>query len=105
MKVPKLIKRHCPHCKKHSEHKVLESKRRARNQTHPMSVGSTHRVRARGLRRGAGSLGRYSKPAIAKWKLTGKKSTKKSDFRYECSVCKKQHIQSSGIRAKKIEII
>ena len=105
MKVPKVTKRHCPKCRKHTEHKVLESKRRARNQTHPMSTGSTHRVKARGLRRGAGSLGRYSKPAIAKWKLTGKKTTKKTDFRYECGVCKKQHVQAGGIRAKKVEII
>ena len=48
-------------------------------------------------------MGRYSKPAITKFKMTGKKSSKKTDLRYECSECKKQHTQSKGFRAKKIE--
>jgi ribosomal protein L44E len=68
-----------------------------------MSLGSTHRLQERGLRRGAGNLGRFSKPT--KPKMTGKKTTKKTDFRYECSICKKQHVQPGGIRAKKVEII
>lgn len=103
MKTPKMIKRHCPFCKNHQEHKVVQSKRRARNATRPLSVGSTHRVQARGERRGAGNLGKYSKPT--KPKMIGKKLTKKTDFRYECQKCHKQHAQSDGIRAKKVEII
>ncbi len=103
MKIPKMIKRHCPYCKKHHEHKVVQSKRRARNATRPMSFGSTHRVQDRGERRGAGNLGKYSKPT--KPKMIGKKMTKKTDFRYECQECHKQHAQSKGIRAKKVEII
>jgi ribosomal protein L44E len=67
-----------------------------------MSFGSTSRVQDRGERRGAGNLGKYSKPT--KPKMIGKKLTKKTDFRYECSECKKQHEQSDGIRAKKVEI-
>lgn len=103
MKVPKQTNRHCPYCNKHTEHKVMQAKRRGRNAKHPMSFGSTHRVKARGERRGMGNYGRYSKPP--KPKMVGKKMTKKTDFRYECSVCKKQHAQSSGIRAKKVELI
>jgi large subunit ribosomal protein L44e len=103
MKVPKITKRHCPKCNKHTEMKVVQSKRRARNATRPLSVGSTHRVRARGQRRGAGNLGKYSKPT--KPKMIGKKLTKKTDFRYVCGECSKQHMQSGGIRAKKVEII
>lgn len=105
MKRPKIMNRYCPTCKKHTEQKLLQAKRRSRNSAHPMSSMSSHRVKQRGLRRGAGNLGRFSKPAIAKWKSTGKKMTKKSDFRYECSVCKKQTVQHGGIRAKKIEIV
>ena len=48
-------------------------------------------------------LGRYSKPAISKFKMTGKKSTKKTDLRYECKTCKKIHLQKSGFRTKKLE--
>ncbi len=103
MKRPKITNRHCPFCKKHTEQKVVQAKRRARNATRPMSFGSTHRVQKRGERRGAGNLGRYSKPP--KPKMVGKKLTKKTDFRYECSVCKKQSAQSKGFRAKKVEII
>lgn len=107
MKIPKHIKRYCPYCKKHSEHRVLESKKRTRGTARPMSKDSRSRqkARGRGVGLGMGSRGKYSKPAISKWKSTGKKLTKKTDFRYECSVCKKQHAQSAGIRAKKIEII
>ncbi|MBN1175170.1 50S ribosomal protein L44e [Candidatus Woesearchaeota archaeon] len=103
MKVPKITKRHCPNCNKHTEQKVVTSKRRARNATRPLSYGSTKRVKARGERRGAGNLGKYSKPT--KPKMIGKKLTKKTDFRYECSTCKKQSAQAGGIRAKKVEII
>ena len=103
MKVPKLMNRHCPYCNKHTQHKVTLSKRRARNATRPLSFGSTKRIKMRGERRGAGNLGRYSKPT--KPKMIGKKASKKTDFRYECSVCKKQHMQASGIRAKKVEFV
>ncbi|MFH1072690.1 MAG: hypothetical protein V1743_04645, partial [Nanoarchaeota archaeon] len=68
-----------------------------------MSFGSNKRVRARGQRRGFGNQGRYSRPT--KPKMTGKKLSKKTDFRFTCSVCKKSSAQRYGIRAKKIELI
>lgn len=100
MKIPKLVKRLCPYCKKHTEHKVTQNKRR-----NPSSLthGSKYRARRRGAARGTGSLGRYSRPAITKFKMTGKKLSKKTDLRYECKECKKVHMQSKGIRAKKVE--
>lgn len=103
MKVPKTMKRHCPRCRKHTEQKVILGKNRARNQKHPLSIGSKKRVRLRGERRGAGNLGKYSKPP--KPKMTGKKLTKKTDFRYQCPECKKMSMQREGIRAKKVEFI
>ncbi|MFH1915718.1 MAG: 50S ribosomal protein L44e [Nanoarchaeota archaeon] len=103
MKKPKTINRYCKVCKKHTPHKVGESKKRGRNAARPMSYGSTPRVKARGQRRGTGNHGRFSKPP--KPKMTGKKLSKKTDFRYLCSVCKKSSVQRVGTRAKKIELI
>jgi len=70
-----------------------------------MSAGSKVRARGRGRARGMGNLGRYSKPAITKWKMTSKKPTKKTDLRFECKVCKKAHVQRKGIRAKRVEFV
>lgn len=102
MKIPKQTTRHCPYCRKHTEQKVAQNKARGRSSTHPLSRGATSRIRKRGLRRGAGNLGRYSKPP--KPKLSGKKLSKKLDLRYTCKECKKTHCQASGIRAKKVEM-
>ena len=100
MKMPKIMNRYCPYCKKHVEHKVFQTKRRNAS---TLTYGSKIRARRRGAARGMGNLGRYSKPAISKFKMTGKKSTKKTDLRYECKECKKQHTQNKGFRAKRVE--
>ncbi len=105
MKVPKVRKRHCPHCNKHTEHKVAQAKGKGRSKSVTLSRMGPTRIRKRGLRRGAGNYGKLSKPAIKNWKLTGKKQSKKTDFRFECSACKKKSVQNSGIRAKKVELI
>lgn len=102
MKVPKLRKKYCPNCKKHTEHKVTQNKKKAASS---MKHGSKYRARLRGSARGSGNLGRYSKPAVTQFKMTGKKATKKTDFRYECQVCKKMQMQRYGIRAKKVEMV
>lgn len=95
--------RYCRNCKKHTEHKIAQAKKRTRGTAHPMSWGSKVRIRERGQARGHGNLGRYSRPP--KPKMTGKKSTKKTDLRYECTNCKKISVQSKGIRAKKLEFV
>ena len=100
MKMKKTRMRYCPFCKKHTEHKVDQNKKK---QASSLSYGSKIRARLRGQARGHGNLGRYSKPAVTKFKMTGKKQTKKTDFRFTCSVCKKAHAQREGFRAKKIE--
>lgn len=102
MKIPKMVKRYCPHCKKHTEHKISQNKKKAPSS---LSYGSKIRARRRGKARGHGNLGRYSKPAVTQFKMTGKKQTKKTDFRYECKVCKKMHMQDHGIRLKKVEFV
>lgn len=102
MKIPKAIMRLCPYCKKHTEHKISQTKRKAGS---AMSRGSKYRARKRGKARGAGNWGRYSKPAVTKFKMTGAKQTKKTDFRYECKECKKQHTQKMGLRTKRVEFV
>lgn len=102
MKIPKVIKRYCPYCRKHTEHKVSQTKKKAASS---LKKGSKYRARDRGLARGTGNRGRYSKPAISNFKMTGKKNTKKTDTRYTCSVCKKTHVQKKGVRTKKVELI
>ena len=104
MKIPKTRRKLCPHCKKHTSHKVINQKFKGLNKTHTISRGSQNRTKKRGLRRGAGNLGRFSRPAIAKWKMTGAKVSKKTDLRFTCQECKKTHIQKKGKRAKRFEL-
>ncbi|MEM2115695.1 MAG: 50S ribosomal protein L44e [Candidatus Woesearchaeota archaeon] len=101
MKFPKNMRKYCPYCKKYTVHKVLEVKK---HQASSLSRGSKHRAKKRGLARGFGNLGRYSKRPITQWKQTGAKSSKKIDIRLECSECKKKHIYKHTFRTKKLEI-
>lgn len=100
MKLPKSRKKLCKHCKTHTEQKVTQNKKRT-----PSSLkrGSKYRAKRRGRAQGVGNLGRYSKPAVTKFKRTGAKNTKKTDLRFTCNVCKKVSMQKSGIRAKRVE--
>lgn len=99
------MKRYCSHCKKHSDHKVAESKSRGRSTANPLSRFGLRRLLDRGIKRGAGNQGKFSKPPIKKWKSTGKKTTKKTDIRFTCPDCNKMSVQSSGMRTKKLELI
>lgn len=105
MKIPKQMKRFCPFCKKHTEHKVTLQKHRGLSKTHTQSRGSQTRTKKRGSRAGTGNLGRYSRRALAQWKMTGAKASKKTDLRYTCSVCQKTHVQKAGKRSKKVEMV
>lgn len=103
MKVPKQIKRYCPKCKQHTDQKVAQAKRRTPGSAHPLA--KSQKVRSR-FGKGMGNLGKYgSKPAVSKFKMTGKKTSKKTDFRYQCNVCKKIQVSSGGKRARKVEIV
>ncbi len=102
MKIPKLVKRLCPYCKKHTEHKISPAKKKSASS---LTYGSKVRAKRRGSARGAGNKGRYSKPAISKFKLTGSKTSKKTDLRYECKECKKVHVQNKGVRSKRVEFV
>lgn len=103
MHMPKLMNRHCPNCKKHTEHSVKNQSNRGLNKKRTMARGSQSRVKRRGLRRGAGNLGKFSRGALSSWKRYGKKTSKKTDLRYTCKDCKKTHVQRKGFRSKRIE--
>lgn len=104
MKIPKTLSRLCPFCRKHTLHKVTHHRFRGLNKTHTQSHGSQIRTKKRGRRAGLGNQGRFSRPAIAKWKRTGAKTSKKTDLRYTCQECQKTHLQKKGKRSKRIEL-
>jgi large subunit ribosomal protein L44e len=102
MKVPKTKKAYCSKCKKHTEHKVSQSKSTGNRGT--LKRGSISRSKRRGLGRGYGNLGKWgSKPAITKWKRAGVKTSKTLSLKLTCQECNKSEILTLK-RAKKVEI-
>jgi len=100
VKKPKTTKRYCPFCKKKTEQKIKLVGTGFTRGT--LTRGSKARARLRGLGRGIGNLGKWgSKPAQSKHKRKTK-TTKKTNFMYTCSVCKKSKYQKRGIRAGKV---
>ena len=100
MKKPKTTKRYCPFCKKKTEQKIKLVGTGFTRGT--LTRGSKARARLRGLGRGIGNLGKWcSNPAQSKHKRKTK-TTKKTNFMYTCSVCKKSKYQKRGIRAGKV---
>ena len=100
MKLPKQTKRYCMHCHKHTIHKILVIKGKDRGS---LKKGSIARAKKRGRGQGYGNLGKWgSKPAISQFKMTGAKTSKKTNLKFTCDICKKSSLQRFGIRAKKI---
>ena len=101
MKIKEKIMRYCPYCKKHTQHKVSQHK--AGGKRGSLKKGSLLRAKRRGLAKGYGNLGKWgSKPAISKFKMTGAKTSKKTNLKFTCEICKKSSLQSHGIRMKKV---
>ncbi len=102
MKVPKTKKTFCPKCKAQTEQTVALAKKKERG---TLKRGSLSRLGARGRgMAGFGNHGSKSRGAISKWKRYGAKTSKKSDFRLTCKVCKKSQVKSSVVRSKKLSI-
>jgi len=99
MKIPKTNKRFCPYCKKKTEQKIKLVSTGAKRGA--LKRGSKQRARLRGKNRGIGNLGRWSKPAVSKFKRKTK-TNKKTNFMYTCSVCKKSKYQKKGHRVGKV---
>ena len=100
MKFPKKISRYCRNCKKHTSHVISVVKGKDRGS---LKKGSIQRAHKRGRGIGYGNLGKWgSKPAISKFKMTGAKTSKKTNLKFTCETCKKSSLQRYGIRTKKV---
>ena len=105
MKLPKEVKRYCPHCKTHTVQKVKNEKNRGKNKTHPLTQFSKIRLKLRGAwqGQGTGNKGARSRGAINSWKRFNKKHSKRPDWRFTCTECKKTNTSSGKApRSKKI---
>jgi large subunit ribosomal protein L44e len=101
MRKPKIINRYCPKCRKHTEHKIeIVSTGHSRG---ALRRGGKARMRMRGLWRGYGNHGKYSKPAIGSWKRKIK-NIKKTNLIYTCQTCKKSSVQKYGKRTGKLKL-
>lgn len=98
MKIPKKTNRYCPYCRKKTEQKVKMVSTGGKRGS--MRRGSLLRLRKRGLNRGMGNKGRYSRKAVSKFKRKTK-TTKKTNIMYTCQVCGKSKYQKKGIRSGK----
>jgi len=99
MKMPKKTMRYCPYCKKKTEQKVKEQ---SHGKPSTLKRGSKQRARLRGLNRGIGNKGRFSR---MKNQAKGKrKTTKKTAIVYTCSECGKSKDQKKGKRTSKLII-
>jgi len=102
MKLNKNTKRYCKHCKKNTKHVISIAKKKERS---ALKKGSLQRLKRRGRgKAGTGNKGKYSRKAMGSWKMYGKKSSKKPDLRFKCTVCNKTSVQGKGSRIKKLEL-
>lgn len=97
--MPKILKRYCPYCKKKTEQKV---KQQSKGKPSTLKRGATTRAKLRGLDRGIGNLGRYSR--MKNQKKGKRKTTKKTAIVYTCTICKKSKDQKKGKRTSKLII-
>ncbi|MDP2629001.1 MAG: hypothetical protein Q8P15_03855 [Nanoarchaeota archaeon] len=92
MKIPKATKRFCPYCKKKTEQKIKLVSSGAKRGS--LKRGSKQRAQLRGRARGIGNFGRWSKPAVTKFKRKSK-TTKKTNIMYTCKECGKSKYRKS----------
>ena len=99
MKRPKKQNRYCPYCKKKTEHKVKEP---SKGKPSALKRGGKIRIRLRGLWRGIGNKGRYSR--MKNQQKRKRKTTKKTNLLYTCTECGKSKYQKKGKRTGKLMI-
>jgi len=91
MKMPRGIKRYCPHCKTHRVHEVERVNKRKASE---LAWGQ------RRFRKVTSGYGGFPRP-----KPEGReKPTKRIHLRYKCKKCGKSH-QSPSFRIKKFELV
>jgi len=95
--MPKKLQRYCPYCRKKTEQKVKEQ---SSGRPSTLKRGAKQRAMLRGLNRGIGNKGRFSR---LKNQAKGKrKTTKKTAIVYTCTVCNKGKDQKKGKRTSKL---
>jgi ribosomal protein L44E len=99
MKRPKAAKRYCPYCKKKTEQKAKEP---SKGKPSSLKRGAKLRIRLRGLWRGIGNQGRYSR--MKNQQKNKRKTTKKTNILYTCNECGKGKFQKKGKRTSKLII-
>ncbi|MCK5449756.1 50S ribosomal protein L44e [Candidatus Pacearchaeota archaeon] len=97
MKKPKTTNRYCPHCKKKTEQKVKEP---SKGKASSLKRGSKVRMKLRGLWKGIGNQGKYSR--LKNQTKKKRKTTKKTNLMFTCTECKKSKYQKKGKRTSKI---
>lgn len=100
MKIPKVIKRYCPICKKHTEQSVERVKTGGRRATSSLKKGSRYRLEK--LHKGYGGS---PYPKIEHGKKYGAKTTQKVMLRFKCKDCGKKNQTVYLKRTKKFEIV
>ena len=101
MKIPKTTNRYCPYCKKKTEQKIKVVSTGGKRGT--LTRGSKSRAKLRGQSRGIGNKGKYSKPAVSKFKRKTK-TTKKTNIMFTCKECGKSKYRQ-GKRNKRVSKI
>ncbi len=99
MKVPKTIRKYCPHCKAYTEHKVVIV--RPKIQRGGLGWGAR---KAREGKKGKGNHGKFSKRPMSQRKRYNAKTSKGADIRLICTQCGKGRIMEVSGRFKKIEL-
>jgi ribosomal protein L44E len=97
MKLPKTTNRFCPYCNKKTRQKIKVVGTGFKRGT--LTRGSKTRAKKRGLSRGIGNKGRWSRPAVTKHKRKTK-TNKKTNILYTCEVCGKSKYRA-GRRNKR----
>ncbi len=95
MKVPKKIKKYCPHCKTHTENKVMTAKSGGPRGT------LKHGQRRHQRRSGVHGYGSMPQPKVAQ----RAKISKRVLIMYQCEQCKKKHLKQHPIRSKKFAVV
>jgi large subunit ribosomal protein L44e len=99
MKLPKKVKRYCPHCNAHTEQKIDVVSTGHKRGT--LKWGSLTRAKMRGALPGTGNKGRFGKRAGKSRKMKTKTTTRKVLI-YLCSKCKKSFQSAHSRRVGKI---
>lgn len=95
MKLPRKMKNYCPHCDRHTTHKVIEVKGKSRGS---LTKGQ------RSFKRKMKGYGSFPREKPKQSSTYGSKLSEKKDIRLECEECGKQHVMTKKIRTKNLEI-